>query len=238
MSRRTYASRGMHKIYRHGRPEQIAPALWEVTGSLPFPLTRKMVIHRLADGTLLVHNVVAMDEDGMKALDALGRPSVMVVAHTMHTMDASFYAERYPEMKVVTTKSIADKLAGKVKVDATPDEALPPLGIHPHQIPGMKYDEVVLDVPTGDPEGSRALLFTDIVGCGTPKGILMRMLGPPGGRGVPRIAKLRQISDKPRVATFLREMAETPRLRIMLGAHSDPVMSDAPAFLREAADGM
>jgi len=228
----------MHKIFPHGRPEQITPALWEVTGSLPFPLKRKMVIHRLADGTLLVHNVVAMDDDGMKALEALGRPSVMVVSHSMHTMDAPFYAERYPEMKVVTTKSIADKLAGKVKVDARPDEALPALGVHPHQIPGMRYDEVVLDVPTGDAEGSRALLFTDIVGCGTPKGLLMRMLGPPGGRGVPRIAKLRQISDKPRVASFLRERAQTPHLRVVLGAHSDPITTDAPAFLREAADGM
>jgi hypothetical protein len=228
----------MHKIFPHGQPEQITPSLWEVTGSLPFPLKRKMVIHRLADDTLLVHNVVAMNEDGMKALEALGRPSVMVVSHTMHTMDAPFYAERYPAMKIVTTKNITEKLAGKVKVDASPDDVLPSLGIQPHQIPGMKYDEVVLDVPTGDPEGSRALLFTDIVGCGKPKGLLMRMLGPPNGRGVPRIAKLRQISDKARTATFLREMAETPGLRVVLGAHSDPVTTDAAAFLRESADGM
>lgn len=228
----------MHKIFPHGQPEQITPVLWEVSGSLPFPLERKMVIHRLADGTLLLHNVVAMNDEGMKALEALGRPSVMVVPHTMHTMDAPFYAERYPGMKVVTTKGITDKLAGKVKVDASPHEALPSLGIHPHQIPGMKYDEVVLDVPTGDPEGGRALLFTDIVGCGKPKGLLMRMLGPPNGRGVPRIAKLRQISDKARVAAFLREMAETPRLCVTLGAHSDPVTTDAPGFLRAAADGM
>ena len=228
----------MHKIFTHGRLVAIAPALWEVTGSLPFPLKRKMVIHRLADGTLLVHNVVAMDDDGMKALEAIGRPSIMVVSHSMHTMDAPFYAARYPGMKVVTTKAITDKLAGKVKVDAMPDEALPELGIHPHPIPGMKYDEVVLDVPTGDAAGSRALLFTDIVGCGKQKGLLMRMLGPPGGRGVPRIAKLRQISDKARVATFLRERAKTPRLAVVLGAHSDPVTTDAAAFLRESADGM
>ena len=40
--------RESYKIFPHGRPVAIAPALWEVTGSLPFPLKRKMVIHRLA----------------------------------------------------------------------------------------------------------------------------------------------------------------------------------------------
>ena len=233
-----YAAVVMHKIFPHGLPESVAQALWEVTGTLSFPLPRKMVIHRLADGTLLLQNVVAMDESGMRALEAIGRPSIMVVAHTMHTMDAPFYAQRYPEMKVVTTKDIATKLDGKVKVDATPQEALPGLGIHPHEVPGMKYDEIVLDVPTGDADGARALLFTDVVGCGKPSGLLMRLLGPPGGRGVPRIVKLRQLSDKARTGDFLREMANTPQLRLVLGAHSDVVTSDAPAFLRDAAGGM
>ena len=228
----------MHKIFPHGRPEQFAPTLWEVSGTLSFPLARKMVIHRLADSTLLLHSVVAMDEEGMQALEALGRPSVMVVPHSSHTMDAPFYAERYPAMKVVTTKSIAEKMAGKLKVDASPEEALPALGVHPYQVPGMKYDEVVLDVPTGDADGRRALLFTDVVGCGKPKGLLMRMLGPPGGRGVPRIVKLRQLADKASTGTFLRRMAEIPNLSIVMGSHSEPVASDAPAFLRQAADGL
>ena len=38
----------MHKIFPHHRPVEIAPALWEVTGSLPFPLKRKMVSRRAA----------------------------------------------------------------------------------------------------------------------------------------------------------------------------------------------
>jgi hypothetical protein len=228
----------MHKIFPHGLPEAVAPALWEVTGTLSFPLPRKMVIHRLADGTLLLQNVVAMDESGMRALEAIGQPSIMVVAHTMHTMDAPFYAKRFPGMKVVTTKDIAAKLEGKVKVDATPDEALPGLGIHPHKVSGMKYDEIVLDVPTGDADETRALLFTDVVGCGKPSGLMMRLLGPPGGRGVPRIVKFRQLAEKASTSRFLREIASTPRLRLVLGAHSDVVTSDAAAFLREAADGI
>ena len=228
----------MHKIFPHGRPEQFAPALWEVSGTLSFPLARKMVIHRLADGTLLLHSVVAMDDEGMRALEALGRPSVMVVPHAMHTMDAPFYAERYPSMKVVTTTRIAEKLTGRLKVDASPEDALPALGVHPHLVPGMKYDEVVLDVPTGDADGGRALLFTDVVGCGKPKGLLMRILGPPGGRGVPRIVKLRQLADKASTGAFLRRMADTAHLSIVMGAHSEPIASDAAGFLRQAADGL
>jgi hypothetical protein len=67
---------------------------------------------------------------------------------------------------------------------------------------------------------------------------MMRLLGPPGGRGVPRIVKFRQLAEKASTSRFLREIASTPRLRLVLGAHSDVVTSDAAAFLREAADGI
>ena len=225
-----------HKIFPHGKPEDFAPGLWQVRGTLSFPLTRKMVIHRLQDGTLLLHSVIAMDEDGMRALEALGRPAVMVVPHPMHLMDAPFYAARYPEMKVVAPKDIADKLAQRgVKVDGSPEEELPRLDIQPHVAQGLKVTEVVLDVPSGE---GRALLFTDLVGRGKAKGLFMRVLGAPGGSGVARIVKLRQIGDKAKVREFLRRIAETPKLSTVMGAHSDPISDGAADFLRAAADGV
>jgi hypothetical protein len=91
----------VHKILPHGPIEELAPGLWSVTGDLPIPLKRNMVVYRLKDGTLLLHSVIAMEEEGMKKLEALGKPSVLIVPHGGHRMDAKFYKERYPAARVL-----------------------------------------------------------------------------------------------------------------------------------------
>lgn len=67
-----------------------------MTGSLPFPLRRNMVVYRLADGNLLLHSVIAMTDDGMARLDALGKPTVIVLPNGGHRMDVAAYKGRYP----------------------------------------------------------------------------------------------------------------------------------------------
>ncbi len=221
-----------HRIFPHGKPEEFAPGLWQVRGTLKIPLVRKMVIHRLPSGGLLLHSVVAMDDEGLRALEALGRPEVMVIPHPMHTMDAPFYAKRYPDLKIIAPDDAVTRLGGRVKAHPSAEEELPQHDIRAHRVPGMKYTEIVLDVPSG---GGRALLFTDLVGQGDVKGFAMRLLGPPRGAGIARIVRWRQIGDKAQVAGFLRKAGETPDLRAVMGAHSNPVTTDAAAFLHAAA---
>src|SRR6185436_2856825 len=99
--RRTTMADPTHRRFPHDDLEQLAANLWTVRGSLPFPLKRQMIIYRLADGTLLLHSVIAMNDEGMAKLDALGRPSVMIVPHIGHRMDAPFYKARYPQVRVL-----------------------------------------------------------------------------------------------------------------------------------------
>jgi hypothetical protein len=66
-----------HKIFPHGELREVAANLWQLRGSLPFPLPRNMTVHRLPDGELLLHSVVALDDDGMKKLESLGKPAWM-----------------------------------------------------------------------------------------------------------------------------------------------------------------
>jgi len=139
---------------------ELLPGLWQPTGTLAMPLKRHMTVARLASGELLLHSVVAMDDAGHAALEALGRPAVMVIPHPFHTLDAAFYKERYPNLVVVAAEDTRAKLDGALAIDATPEEALPALQITPHVAPGMRY-EVVLEVPVS---GGRALLFTDLLG--------------------------------------------------------------------------
>ena len=63
-------------VLPHGELTSLAEGLWQVTGSLKNqPLPRNMVVWRMPDGGLLLHSVVALDDAGMHALEALGTPS-------------------------------------------------------------------------------------------------------------------------------------------------------------------
>jgi hypothetical protein len=224
-----------HTLFPHDLPTLVAPGLWRVVGSLAFPLKRNMFVLKLPDGGLLLHSVVAMNDAGLAALEALGRPAIMVVPHPMHVMDAPFYKARYPHLRVVGRADAGARVKG-VTFDGTPEQVLPALGIGVHLAAGMKIDEIVLDVPIGD---GRGLLFTDLVGQNEgATSFLLKLLGPPGGAGVARIVRFRQIADKGAVRDFLRSRAETPGLRLVAGCHGGVVTHDCAGWLRRAADGL
>jgi hypothetical protein len=220
-----------HRIFPHGELREIADNLWQLRGSLPFPLPRNMTVHRLPGGELLLHSVIALDDDGMKKLEALGKPAWMLVPHPLHTMDAAFYKQRYPRIRVIAHDDARNEL-GSVSVDFSPEAGLAEIGARHHVAPGMRYTEVVLDVPV---DGGRALVFTDLVAHGKAPSLLLKLLGAPGGSGVPRIVRFRQVSNKPLVRGFLAKIAETPDVRIVATGHTPPIEGDCASFLRVAA---
>jgi hypothetical protein len=223
-----------HKIYPHGLLEPLAPNIWQVKGSLPFPLPRYMTVVRLDSGKLLIYSAMAMDEGGVKALEALGDPAFMVVPHPSHAMDAPFYKARYPHIKVIAAADAQARLSADVPVDGPPELLLPPLGVRHHIARGMKSQEIVLDVATA--AGGRALFFTDLFAASTSgSSLMMRLLGTPGQCGVPRIVKFRQVSDKKAVRSFLRELAGLENIEILSGTHGPPVKSACREALEEAA---
>lgn len=58
-------------VLPHGDLEQLAPGLWQVTGSLERnPLPRNMQIWRAPSGGLLIHSAICLDEAGMAKVDA------------------------------------------------------------------------------------------------------------------------------------------------------------------------
>ncbi len=221
-----------YKIYPHGPIERIADGLWRVVGSMRLPLKRSMYIYRLPDHSLLLHSVVAMDEEGMCALITLGEPSVMVVPHPKHTMDAAFYKARFPSLRVYGADDAQDKLPD-VPFDAHPAAGLLPHAVRPRVAPGMKITETVLELPLAG--GGSALLFTDLVNQNEDPSVLLMLFGPPGDGGVARVLKLTQIDDTEQVRTFLRELSEIPSLKVIGGCHGGFVTKDCNAWLARAA---
>jgi hypothetical protein len=220
-------------IYPYHPIKSLAANLWQVEGTLANGLPRNMTVYRLPDGRLLLYSVVAMHAADMEALEKLGRPAIMVMPHDRHEMDAPFYKRRYPDLRILAPEP---RHARKVPVDGDIGE-LGELGVGAYVLPGTTYHEVVLELPV---EGGMALCTTELLGnlSGLPglMGVLLRVLGPPGGGlGVARVVRWREVSDRNRVQAWLRSLAERPDLRMVLVGHGSPVTEDPRASLRRAA---
>ncbi len=225
-----------HRIYPHGEPEQVAEGLWQLRGSLPFPIPRYMTIWRMPSGGLLLYSVIALDEAGLAKLEALGKPEIMVVPHLMHCMDAPFYKARYPQLKVVALPDAAAKIAPAVVTDGGPDAILPALGLRCFVVPGLKLGEIAVEIPLK--EGGHALQLTDMISNGRARSFMIRLLGPPGGApGMARIVRWRQVADKRSVGRFLRERAAAEP-RILLITHGPAMKDEARGVLERTASAL
>jgi hypothetical protein len=219
-------------IYPHGPPVALAANLFQVTGTLKVPVPRNMTIVRNDREELVVYSAIAMHEEGMRALEALGRPTVMVIPHRRHQMDAPFYKARYPKLRVLAPDPA--RVRG-VSVDGGLKE-LEAFGIDAYVLPGNSYEDVVMDIDLGD---GRALLVCESLGNVSMSGWmkpLFRLLGPPGGGfGVARAVRLREIPDRPKLRTWLEAQAKRTDLRALLFGHGAPMTSQIPAALQRAS---
>ena len=228
-----------HKRFAHDGIEQLAANLWSVRGCLPFPLMRYMAIYRLPDGTLLLHSVIAMSDEGMAALDALGRPAVMIVPHTGHRMDAPFYKARYPQIRVLAPAAARAKIEQVIEVDATCEDALPALGVRVHLVPAFKNGELAYEVDLAG--GGKALLMSDAVAnADHPKGFggwfFQNVTGGIKGRlGVARIMKMMMVTNKAEARAGLEKLAEIPGLTLLSVAHGHPVHAEKTQLVGDHA---
>jgi hypothetical protein len=222
------------KIHPYRPLRSLAANLWQVQGTLASGLPRNMTVYRLPDGRLLLYSVVAMHDEGMATLEALGRPAIMVMPHDRHGMDAPFYKRRYPDLRVLAPEP---RHARTVAVDGDLAQ-LGELGITAYPLPGTSYHEVVLELPV---EGGFALCTTELLGNVSGlhglMGVLLHLLGPAGGGfGVARIVRWREVRDRPRVRAWMRAIAERPDLRMLLVGHGNPITQEPGASLRRAAE--
>lgn len=227
------------KIFPHSDINELAPGVWEVEGALPFPLKRNMTIARLPDGTLLLHSVIAMNEEGMAKLDALGKPSVTIVPHAGHRMDAPFYKQRYPEIHVVAPAAARVKIEEVIKVDATSEEALPPLGVVVHPIGGFKHGELGYELST---PGGKLLIVSDTLanddnpapGFG---GWFMKVVGGgiKGRLGVPRMMKMMFLKDRAAARASFSKLADIGGVSVVAVSHGRSLTSGCDEALKSAA---
>lgn len=219
------------KALAHGPIEKLSDNLWRVVGALPgMPLKRVMTVARMADGRLMIHSAVAMDEGSMRELESLGEPSVMVVPSAYHRLDAPRYLARYPKLKVYCPRSGVEGVSKKVKVDGTLAEMPSDSVISASHLDGTNDLEGIVTVRSGD---GVTLVVNDMLFNaehlpGANGFVLKHITASTGGPKVSRIARLFLVKNKSAVRAQFEQMAATEGLKRVIVSH-DRVISDAPA---------
>lgn len=229
-------------VLPHGDLVQLAPNLWQVTGSLAsMPLPRNMVVWRGPDGGLVLHSVIALTDAGMAKLESLGKPKIMIVPNGGHREDAPRYKARYPDLKVVGPARSKAKIEEVIQLDALAEDALPALGWTIHDPMGMKPDGFELDYQVPLDGGGTALIVCDAIAEATPaigwKGKMLSVLGVPGGGvGLPRIVRFFFLKDRAKYKAFVRTLAELPDVKVVCLAHGGPIAANVASVLRDVAE--
>lgn len=222
-----------------GHLQPLAANLWVVDGTIrmpPGPLPRRMTIARLANGELVAFSVIALDEAGMRAIEALGRPTYMVVPNPFHRQDAAAWKARYPDLQVVAPRGARSAVEEIVPVDDT-EGVFPDASVQFVTIPGTADAESALVVRS---TGETTLVVNDIIGnVQDAKGLMKLVLRAMGFAGrepqVPRMYKARGIKDPAAVAGQFRAWAQLADLKRIIVSHGRIIESDPAGLLQRLA---
>lgn len=223
----------------HGAIDELADNLWWTWGSLPgMSLRRSMVVARRKDDDLVIHNAIALDDAGMRALEQLGEPRYLIVPNAAHRLDAPAFKARYPKLQVFAPRSAKDAVAKLVAVDGIYEDFPADDYVYLEMLHGVADAEGAMIVRS--PDGITIVLNDAVFNMDKkrdPLGYLFTtLLGSAPGPRVSRLVKLLFVKDKRALREDLERFAEQPDLVRLIVAHEKVAKgSDAAAALRKAA---
>jgi len=226
------------KVLAHDPFRELAENLWTVDGDLEdMPLRRRMTVARRDDGSLVVHNAIALEREAMSEFEAKGPIATIVVPNGWHRLDARAFKDRYPEAKVLCPAGARKRVSQEVPVDASYEEWPAGGSVALETLDGVTI-EGVMRVRSRD---GTTLVFNDLV-FNQPRlpglfGFVYHYLvGSSGGPKVPLVSKLLMIKDRRAFRAHLERLADTPDLKRVVVMHgTSPAAGEAASFLREVA---
>src|SRR5687768_13574772 len=165
-------------VLPHGPIETLAPNLWRVEGVLSKLNRRVMVLVRLSDGRIVMHNAVALDETSMAKIDAWGEVATILVPNRFHRQDAYIMQTRYPRAKVYAPTGAVHGASKATPISGTYAEAPTDTTLSLRDIDGVGQREGVLLVKSDD--GVSAVFCDTVLNLPKLSGLLGWMLHPTG----------------------------------------------------------
>lgn len=223
-------------VLPHDPIEKHLDNLWSVSGKMPRGNQRRMTVARRADGKLVIHNPIALDEDEMKRLESFGEPAFLIVPNGFHRMDSAIYKQRYPKISVFCPEGARKRVSEVVEVTGNMDQLPPDQDVEVFHLRGMKQREGAVRVKAG---GGSAVVFNDaLLNLAPTAGVAGFFMAPTGRLSVPRFTRWMMVTSGAELKQHLTELADAPQLRHLVPGHGDVVSTDAGAQLREAAAGL
>ena len=227
-------------LFPHGPLTQVVPGIWQVTGSLRPAgdgLPRTMVVWKLPDGGLCIHNGVVLDDATQAELEALGTPTVLIVPNGLHRSDAAVYKARYPKLTVVAPQAAIGAVEKIVSVDQACEDALPAYGIDVLTPNGLKPSELVYRVKTPNGHG---LIVTDMLFNldhmpGVFGWIFRHITASTGHFGLTRLGRWLMLKNGTDLAMWIHKQADEPGLQAVFVGHGAAVVDDVAQRLHDAA---
>jgi hypothetical protein len=217
----------------HRPNEKLEPNLWRVEGDLPGGSgTRVMTVARYRDGSLLIHNAIALEEELMKEIEALGKPSVLVVPNGFHRLDAKVFKDRYPALRVFCPGGERKKVEQVVPVEGSYADAPKDDDVSLSHLDGMKEHEGVLEVRS--PNGTTLVLNDVVNNLPATGGMMGFMLSPTGQVAVPRIFRWFFVKDRSPFFACIERLAATPKLERVIVSHGKMLVDKPGEALRSA----
>jgi len=209
-------------VLAHGAIEKLAENLWWVQGSLPnMSLKRNMTVARLADGRLVIHNAIALEEAAMRELEAWGTPAFLIVPSSIHRLDAPAFKRRYPGLKVFAPSGSRAKVSEVIAVDGTYEEFPADPAVRFEMLNGMAGLEGVMFVSSSD--GLTLVLNDAVFNMDRKRDVLgflfTTVFGSAPGPRVSRLTKLTLVKNKPALKGALLRLAKQPELTRLIVAH-------------------
>ena len=229
------------KTLPHGPLEQLAENVWRVEGDLPkMALKRCMVVARASNGDLVLHSAIAMNDEQMAALEALGRPAYLIVPNGWHCLDAARYKARYPQLKVICPRKAVKMVSAKVQgVDGDYDDFASLDDEGSVRLEHFDRDRSVEGALVARSSDGVTLVFGDsLFNLPHRKGLLWwlygRLLGATGGPRVTPIGRVMMTltRSKEPFREFLRRYADSGDVKRIVPGHGAPVTDDCSEVLR------
>ena len=224
-------------VTRHDPIEKLEDNLWAVQGDVPgIPFKRRMFIIKRSDGTLMFSGTAMPLEDELLAeVKAWGRPSILVVTHDQHMIDARAFAEKLG-LKVYGPKPCEAKMRARAEITGMLEDVPPDPNVQITAVAGAKTGEPAVIVKS-DAGRRVSLLVSDVLQNNSKDslGLLPRLMGFGGGPKVVPVFKMMFVKDKGALKRQLTEWAEIPGLARLVPCHGDVVTSGAAEALRAAA---
>lgn len=210
------------KVLEHGPIQRLAENLWWVQGAIPgMSLKRVMVIARLGDGRLVIHNGIALRAEAMEEIERWGTPAFLIVPNGAHRLDAPAFKKRYPELRVLCPRGARKKVEEVVHVDGTYEDFPADSGVRFETLRGVADFEGAMIVRSADGE---SLVLNDAMfnmdRKRDPLGFFFTtVLGSAPGPRVSRLAKWLLIKDKKALRGEFERYAGLPDLVRVIVAH-------------------